>query len=93
MSNIKKENYVCDPTEFISSRESSELYDLEERLFNIIKAIVQFRKEEFNENEWKKSLPQTLHMILDHYDRNASLVAAKAFISKEKEEIEVKENI
>jgi len=84
--------YICHP-EFISrdveledGSNTNKLYELEDALHKAIRAVVEWRTDHFGEREWEEAVPQTLKAVLDSWDRNASEVAAKAFLGRENNE-------
>ena len=67
--------------EFIeSNKDTKELYELEGKMNDAIKEVIEWRKKHFEEKYWEEALPQTLLTILEMYDRNASEVSARCFL-------------
>ena len=54
------------------------LYDLEDRVYDAIKAVIEYRVKQYKENYWKEALPATLFSILEGYDKDAVKVAVNA---------------
>ena len=81
--------YIAKP-EFIGRKGNEELYELESALNRAITDVAMHRVAGFGEKEWEEAVPQTLRNILEGWDKNASKVAAKSFLSGETEEIEIK---
>ena len=79
--------YTARP-EFISKYEMPELYEAEEKVTSAFKKVLEIRVEKLKEDYWKEALPQTLRTLLEGWDKKASTVAAKSFLSGEEEKIE-----
>lgn len=82
----KMKKYVAHP-EFIGAdveledgSNTNELYELERKVHDAIRKVVEWRRDHMKESEWEQSVPQTLLAILEGWDHYASEVAAKSFL-------------
>lgn len=79
--------YTSRPERIGRNEDTEKLYELEAKITEAIDAVVEWRVENLGESHWTYSLPQTLRMILDSYDTNASKVASKSYLSNQEENI------
>lgn len=91
---MTKRTYTAHP-EFIGRHvtlkdgsNTDEMYDLEFRLHEATRAVVEWRVKHLDEEEWGEALPQTLRTLLEGWDSTASKVAAQSYLSGKEEVIE-----
>lgn len=90
---MTKRTYKAHP-EFIgrnveldNGHNTNELYDLEAKAHNAIRAVVEWRRDNLKEEEWGNALPQTLRTMLEGWDSYASKVAAESYLSGQDAEL------
>ena len=59
---------------------TNELYELERKMNEVIRKVIEWREKHFQEKHWEEALPQTLLTILEGYDLNAGRVASRCFL-------------
>ena len=77
--------YISRDVELADGSNTNELYALEAKIYAAIREIVNWRVKHLCEKEWTAALPQTLRTLLEGYDKSASEVAARSFLSKKVE--------
>ena len=87
MKYIAHPEFIGRNAEVKSGKNTNELYDLENKASEAIQRIVKWREDNMKEDFWTEALPQTLLSILGGWDKYASKVAVKCFLSGKREEV------
>ena len=77
--------------EVLEKKGNEDLYQAEQAITQAIDTVVALRTKKFGEKAREEALPQTLRRILEHWEKDASMVAASSYLSMEEASVEVDE--
>ena len=82
--------YIAKP-EFLEKKGNEDLYQAEQAITQAINTVIALRTKKFGEKAREEALPQTLRRILEHWEKDASIVAAYSYLSRQAASAEVYE--